>query len=143
MTITKPRSTVSDMAVSGLFAGIAAGLFMLFYLLIVGWIGGEATGALLARFAPSGSGTPLLGLVTHLAVSGIYGAIFGGGLALTRGRISSWLAGFVYGLALYLVAQLAILPGFGAALTAIFPAHLLMAHLIFGATLGAFLRGKS
>lgn len=132
-----------DTAIDGLFGGVLAGITMALFLVGVGLTAGDGPGEVLVRFAPGGAQSPLSGLIAHLAVSGIYGALFGSGWQLAgRGWISSasaWIAGLsggLYGLALLLLAQATLLPAAGAALKEFAPLHFSLAHLTFGVVLG-------
>ena len=83
--------TAGDAAVDGLLAGAAAGVAMATYLVVIGLVAGEEPTVVLARFDPSGAGAaaPLIGGVMHLAVSAVYGLLFGLIYRLTgRGRLA-------------------------------------------------------
>ena len=131
------KPTVGDLAVDGLLAGAAAGLVMLCYLLVAALWQGTAITALLAHFVPGPDGSPLAGAAAHLAVSGIYGALFtlAAQLLVGRSRLPSLLLGITYGLLLLALARIAVLPGADLGL-ADFPAlHLTLAHLLYGVSL--------
>lgn len=136
MTQTKKNSKTGDAAVDGLLAGLGAGVVMAVYLLITGMLGGETMGTTLGRFAPGGETTPLPGLLSHLAVSGIYGAVFGVIYLPLRKRVPAWVAGLVYAGVVFLVAQYVLLPGTGSSLLEISPVHFGLAHLLYGGVLG-------
>jgi hypothetical protein len=74
------------------------------------------------------------------AVSGVYGLLFGAGRRLIAvvagGRVPGWLAGAVFGLALYALAVGALLPASGSPLQQVPALHLGVAHLLYGVTLG-------
>lgn len=130
-----PKS-LGDLAVDGLLQGLAAGLIMLAFLLVVGIGDGAPLLVVLARVGLPGSATPLTGLLGHLAVSAVLGLAWGvlyGGL-LWRTRLSAWLLGAAYGLALYMVATLLVVGATG--LTAFAPWVLLAAYGMYGVTLG-------
>jgi hypothetical protein len=135
MTQTKRNSKSGDAAVDGLVGGLAGGVVMALFLVITGLVGSEGPGDVLGRFAPAGDANPLTGALSHLAVSAIYGAVFGVLTLPLRGRVPGWLAGLVYGLALYGVAQI-IISGAGAALRGFAPVNFALAHVIYGAVLG-------
>ncbi len=135
MTQTKRNSKSGDAAVDGLLGGLAGGVAMALFLVITGLIGGEGAADILGRFAPSGGADPLVGALAHLAVSAIYGAVFGVLTIPFRGRVPGWLAGLVYGLALYGVTQI-IISGAGAALRGFAPVNFALAHVIYGLVLG-------
>ncbi len=110
------RLSSSDAIVSGIFAGFFAGISMLIVLVVGGMIKGENFFTILTLISlPGIVGTPLLSILLHLGVSLIYGALFG---ILIRFLPGKWLtrrvlvlAGCGYGLILYLLAILVILPG--------------------------------
>ena len=78
--------TSGDAAIDGLFGGLLAGVVMAVFLVVAGLAVGDSPGEVLARFAPGGAQSPLGGLIAHLAVSGIYGALFGLGCQLVARR---------------------------------------------------------
>ncbi len=142
--MAKSQSTtkIGDAAVDGLLAGLGAGVLMALVLALSGLFGGAGIAGTLALFTPFGSPGPLAGAISHLAVSAIYGAVFGVLYAPLRGRLPAWVAGSGYGVLLYLVARLALLPGTGSALIAIPPAIFLAAHLLYGLGLGFLISRK-
>ena len=143
-SVTRRTATLGDAAVSGLLAGGGAGVVMMLYLVAVGLTQGEAFGATLGRFdagvvGPGGS--PVVGLLAHLATSGVYGALFGMGWHLLgrrwrRNPAATLIAGAVFGLALLAVAQWIILPGTDSALKEFSLAPFALAHLLYGLALG-------
>ncbi|NUM47755.1 MAG: hypothetical protein HUU38_23870 [Anaerolineales bacterium] len=136
MTETQQNSKIGDAAVDGLLAGLGAGVVMGVYLLVTGIFAGEAMGTILGRFAPGGEATPLTGVLSHLAVSAIYGAMFGVMANVLRKRVPIWAAGLVFGLGLFMIAQYALLPGTGSALLEVSPVHFGIAHGLYGGMLG-------
>lgn len=145
----REEQSAGDAAVEGLFAGVLAGISMAVYLVVAGLWQGEMPGEVLVRFAPAGASAPLQGLLLHLAVSGIYGLLFGL-LCQIASQLWKWAppawqagaAGVLYGLALYFFAQAVILPGTGSALTGFSPIHFALAHIIYGISLGMILIRK-
>lgn len=139
--LTLKQASAGETAVDGLFSGLGAGLVMVVYMVLVGLFMRESPGQLLARFSAGDTGSPWAGLLSHLAVSGIYGLVFGlfATLFLRRWprRETGWLAGLVYGLALFLVGEFVILPGVQSPLLQIPMALFAVAHLIYGFMLGA------
>lgn len=135
-TQTKRNTKTGDAAVDGLLAGLGAGVVMAVYLLIAGSLAGEALGTVMGRFAPTGEATALTGVLSHLAVSAIYGAVFGVLTLPLRKRVPAWLAGLVYASVLFLIAQYALLPGTGSSLLEVSPVHFGLAHLLYGGVLG-------
>jgi hypothetical protein len=127
--------TTGDAAVDGLLAGIAAGLVKAAYLLLAGLIGGIGLPETLLRLdAQLTSG--LRGLLAHLAVAAIYGAIFG----LLNVRIPlgfrGWRAGLAYSLILVTFSWFILLPVAAPALRTLGPLHWTAGHLLFGVLLG-------
>ncbi len=126
-----------DAAVSGLLSGILAGVVMAGFLAAAGFAGGGSVAEVLSRFGAGEGTTPIAGLLTHLAVSGVYGIAWGYLFRIVRSLISApaWLVGLAYGLLLFLVAQGLFLVG-PTPLTGIPPLQFLIAHGIYGLTLG-------
>lgn len=140
-TVDERRQTAGDAAVDGLLAGAAAGVAMAAYLVVAGLLAGEAAASVVARFDPARQGAPLIGAVMHLAVSAVYGLLFGVIYRLIgRGRLSSRAAGallgLVYGLVLLLLAQGLTLTSAGATLREIPVAQFAIAHLVYSLILG-------
>ena len=135
---------LGEAAVEGLFSGIQAGVLMAAFLVAAGLLRGNAPLEILMVFSPGQlNPSPLTGLLLHLAVSGIYGMAFGGLYHLVIRPISRsssgslFLAcGAAFGLALYLVAALAVLPGGLTSLNEIAPLDFALAHLVYGLALG-------
>ncbi len=144
MTSIKPipahTTTLGDAAVDGLLNGAVAGLAMALYLVLAMLAQGQAPWAVLSAFDASARNSPLVGLVMHLAVSGVYGALFGllwkSTHRLVPASVPGWLIGLFYGLVLYLLAELVLLPSTATALRDIPFYHFGIAHLIYGAVLG-------
>jgi hypothetical protein len=141
------RSSLGDVAIDGLLKGILAGIVMLLYLLVSGFFRGDDPLLALARFSPIENATPFLGLLVHLGVSAIYGALFGLlcwffiiRRQMNTGRWTLVLAGLAYGLLLWLIAQVLLLPGSGSGLAQFGAGNLAVGHLIYGAVLGSLLR---
>ena len=88
--------TAGDAAVDGLLAGGAAGIAMGVYLAVSVLLLGEGPARMLARFDPAGSAAPVAGVLMHLAVSAVYGLVFGviyrlaGPLACCWGWSTGW-----------------------------------------------------
>jgi hypothetical protein len=131
---------MSDAALDGLFGGLAGGVAMAIYLVLWGVTAGQGPGAVLGMFDPNERGVALTGALTHLAVSAVYGILFGliwwSLRRVLRLGVPSWLVGALYGLALLLVAKLVVLPAGGSALAEIPALHFALAHVIYGALLG-------
>lgn len=132
---------LSDLVLDGLFGGLAGGAAMAVYLVVWGIAVGQSAGGVLRLFSPGGQETLLGGTLTHLAVAAVYGIGFGA-LWWAFGRVRrvavpGWLAGALYGMLLLIVAKLVVLPAGGTALAEIPTLHFALAHLLYGAVLGA------
>lgn len=141
--IVNREISASDAAVDGLLSGVAAGLGMAAYLALAMLVSGYNPLTTLALFAPDPPSGPLVGLLAHLAVSGIYGVLFGVGYAALLRRPAynppAWLhaaIGGAYGLLLLLTGWTLILPATGSQLQQIPLLHLAIGHLLYGALLG-------
>jgi hypothetical protein len=139
---TVPTITFGEAAVNGLLAGMGAGVLMAVYLILSGWAQGETTAAILERFDPrQAEPSPLTGLLTHLAVAGVYGLLFGAGWRLTPRRWQRGPApvfgGLAFGLGLFVLAETVFLPGAASTLRAFSVVHFAIAHLVYGLMLGA------
>lgn len=146
-TSSYQQKSMGDTAVDGLLAGIGAGLVMALFLLLIGLLNGDLATAVFGRFDPGQNQQWLTGLVIHLAVSSIYGIVFGLlYLVLIRIRPSwarpSWLLGLAYGLLLYGVVQTALATGIDSGLVQFTAVILLLAHAIYGVVLGIILGRK-
>jgi hypothetical protein len=143
-TIPVQKNTAGDAIVAGLFAGLLAGLVMLAYLVITELVVGQSSMTVLGWFASGNNGVPLLGGLMHLAVSGVYGSFYGLIRYATpgrwRSRLPGWLSGVIYGLLLFALAELFLLPGTGSPLLAIPAANFAVAHIVFGLVLGLIVR---
>jgi hypothetical protein len=141
--IFRKESSISEAAVDGLFAGLLAGLVMAAFLATTDLMRREMLGSLFNRFNPAQAASPWMGLLIHLAISAVYGVLFGllwGTLIRWRRQASTLveavLAGAAYGLLLWLAAQFILLPGSGSALSFLPGGQLLSAHLVYGLILG-------
>ena len=115
--ITKTMS-VGEAAVEGLLGGIGAGIVMGLFLLGLEAVMGVSPVTVLTYFNAGNNASPLTGLFTHIALSGMYGVVFGVGLMLlarllgpdkTRG---GWpVIGLLYGALIFGIAESIILPG--------------------------------
>lgn len=135
--------SAGDAAFDGLLSGVLAGLVMAAYLLVYGWVGGMGARNMLALFAPNMESGALVGVLAHLAVSGIYGALFGVGYAILLRRRDfsppTWVhavIGAAYGLLLLAAAWMVLLPATGSQMQKIPLIHLAIGHLLYGALLG-------
>jgi hypothetical protein len=120
-------------------------------LVLTGWMTGTGPAETLGRFDPANNGAPVVGGLLHLAVSGIYGAIFAIALRFLANSPAGladralWPVGAAYGMILWLVAHLVLLPGMNSHLRLISPAQFAVnAHVAYGLALGYLLgRGIS
>jgi hypothetical protein len=129
-TQTRRKVKTGDAAVNGLLAGLAGGAAMLVFLVIAGLLQGDQILGTLGAFAPSGDGNPFMGALAHIAVSAIYGAVFGVLMPFLSSRIPFWIAGASYGLLLFLVAKYLLLPGAGSVLLSIGSLRFGIAHAL-------------
>lgn len=140
-TTTQKDLSTGDRAVSGLLGGLLAGVPMAAVLMLAGLLDGDTLELAASRFNLfNNSGTPqqflLQGLLLHLGTAAVYGVIYGLLRGLLPQRLPGWLSGLFYGLLLFALAELAILPGTGSPLAA-FPAIFLLAgHAVYGLVLG-------
>lgn len=135
--VVRSASSPGDIAVNGVISGVLAGVLMAAYLALAGWITGEGAGVMLGRFDPTG-GRALVGLLGHLAMSAVLGAGYSlpVTLVLRKRALPGWVTGLVYGLALWLLATLVILPATGSALMEVPALHWALAHVVYGLSLG-------
>ena len=131
------KVTLGNAAVDGLLLGLLAGLGMALYLGGAALAMGERLAVMFSRFAVAATDSPVSGFLLHLAVSGIYGLMFGFACRLIcRWPRLVWLIGLAYGGLLWLLATFVLLPGSDSPLSAIPAAHLVLAHLVYGGVLG-------
>jgi heme A synthase len=133
--------TIGDAAIDGLLAGIVAGLVMILFLLVTRILSGGSLAEVIGRFDPSGANNLVTGALAHLAVSAIYGAIFGLlFIVLIRLRPTlrrfGWLAGLIYGLLLYAIALGAFSAGIDSGLADYSAPVLLISHALYGLVAG-------
>lgn len=138
--------TTSAAIIDGFLAGILSGFGMGVLILGVAWLLGHPPLEVLGWFAPSNDGAALTGGLAHLAVSGIYGMLFGWLVHLTRSRrgnrIPAWLLGLLFGLTIFLFAELFIIPRTVSDLDNI-PTWLFgLSHAVFGILLGWLIEKK-
>ena len=137
------QATTGDAAVDGLLAGVGAGLAMVTFIAALGVLGGQDVAALLSSFDPNAQ-SPVTGALIHLAVSGVYGVIFGiARRASPLGRAPAWFAALAYAFALLALAETVLLRGVNESALLAIPFWLFAAaHVVYGLTL-AWLIGKA
>ncbi len=138
---TRQAQSTGDKAVDGLLAGLLAGLAMALTLVAVALVSGESPGVMMGRFDVVGDNAAATGALLHLAVSGIYGAVFGliyyGVVGLwPRTQPFGWLMGLLYGLLLWALALGVFLPAAASPLLDIPTFGFTLAHVIYGLVLG-------
>ena len=143
--LTQQKIRPGDAAVDGLILGLLAGGAMALYLIGVTLLAGGDVGALLARFDAGEASSPLRGALLHLALSGVYGMLYG---LIDRGlrariRLPGVWMGILYAAVLFVIAEALLLPGTRSPLLAIPLAHMAIAHALYGATLGVLNARKS
>jgi hypothetical protein len=135
------RFNVGDAAVEGLLNGIIGGLVMALTLTIFSLINGDAPAALFSQFATEDTVSPAAGALLHLAVSGVYGMVFGV-IALKLAIVQrwlprfGWLIGLAYGVILWAAGSFILLPATGSPLLMIPSLLFGFAHLVYGIVLG-------
>lgn len=130
------QRTFTDAALDGLFGGLAGGITMALYLILWGVLASRTATAVLALFDGNMQDVALRGALTHLAVSAVYGLLWGVLRRVLRVRSGATLAGAAYGLALFALAAMVLLPLASSPLAEIPALHFGIAHLVYGATLG-------
>ncbi len=130
------RRKFSDAALDGIFGGLAGGVAMALYLIAWGLFTGRMPGMVLGMFDGGMRSAPLGGALTHLAVSAVYGLLFGLIRRALHLRVAAWLAGVVYGLVLVTIAEVALPRVSGSPMGQIPTLHFAVAHVVYGAILG-------
>ncbi len=138
--VEQPISTLrqvnaGDAAVDGLLAGVVAGLGKGLFLVLAGVTACGAWQEVLIGLDPQGSSV-VRGLLAHLAVAGIYGALFGLLASRSRRVLPGWLAGLVYGLFVLLFSWFVLLPVAAPALREMGALSWSVSHVIYGLLLG-------
>jgi hypothetical protein len=135
-TLSRTRLTWGDRAASSLLRGLLAGVLMAGVLVPAGVIAGEPWMQALNVFNPSSQVAPLQGLLLHLGVSAVYGVLFGLLQPLIPRRLPGWLTGLGYGLLLFAVAELFLLPQARSGMSTLPALALLLGHGVYGLVLG-------
>lgn len=134
--MTNSRKEPGDSAVDGLFSGLIAGLIMAVILIIPGLLAGRSMIEMLGAFSVIGESDLLLGTITHLSVSAIYGALFGFMSGLLPGKVNRVVIGLVYGLALYVAASGIFIPEVNRKLEYFSQPIFATGHIVYGIALG-------
>lgn len=139
--ISENKTSLSNLAVDGLIFGLVSGAAMLLSLAAFALLSDESPGDLLELFSVAGLVSPVLGMLSHLAVSAIYGVLFGVLIWPVLRRFSSrkiigWLGGLAYSADLLILAQTEILPGTNSPLGQIPNWQWALGHGIYGLVLG-------
>lgn len=144
----EPRLNIGDSAVDGLVGGLVAGVAMGIYLMVVGLRSRISAWYLIETLVPLNNDNLVYTILLHLAISMIYGAVYGALISVIR-RVSglhfrNWFlivfAG-LYGLALFVFARVVL---FSVIEQAFFSQnlllHLFIAHVFYGFVLGLLVR---
>ena len=146
-SLMRAHRSVGDAAVDGLLNGLIAGSIMTIYIALIGVTMGTNLAAVLSAFDLGQGTSPVRGVLIHLAIAAIDGMIFSLIYRLieqhrTVGQGGSVLIGLVYGLLLWSIAQVAITAGINDSLGSLPVVHLVVAHVIYGVTLGCMARRR-
>jgi hypothetical protein len=138
-----------DLAVDGIFTGIEAGIIMAVFLVVVSASQRISASEVLVAFSLQQPGTLIGGLLTHLALSCIYGILFslcfyfiGRRNAFLRNTISGLAAGLAYGVILFLAAEFFLFNITATLLERLPLTLLLVAHLVYGLALGLLIQRR-
>jgi hypothetical protein len=142
------RSGINYLAVDGVIYGLMGGILMYLFLAALALFSGENPAALLSRFSAGGLTSPVRGLISHLAVSAIYGAMFGVLVwplltKFTARKVYGWLGGLLFGSLLFLLSQIAVLPITNSPLGEIPTWQWGLGHALYGLILGGLFAKKS
>jgi len=144
----RERTGVKEGLIGGVIAGVIGGIIFALWGLL-SWtilrprLGLTGKNIVLEIAALVGSSSPTVGLAVHLAISALFGVGFAlalGPLARTTRRAVAW--GMLYGVALWIIGPLLIMPlllGQGVLLGTAFTASALInliGHLIYGVVTG-------
>jgi len=146
--ILKDRESGNNRAVDGLLYGLVGGIAMLVSLLAFALLTGDPPRTLLTRFSTGILTSPIQGLLSHLAVSAIYGLLFGALVwpvlrRFTSTKQSGWLGGLGYAILLLFLAQIAVLPGTNSPLARLPFWEWALGHAIYGLVLGGLFARKA
>ncbi len=139
--VSTQQKSIGDTVVDGLFAGLVGGVVMALFLVGAGWLTSTPPLTTLAYFDPAQSGSWLIGLLTHLAVSAMYGVVFGL-LIGVAGRLWpsllrwQWLGGIGYGLLLWLLGRGVMVSAVASPLVQIPAWQFAAANVLYGLLVG-------
>lgn len=133
---TRRFVSAGDAAVDGLLAGVMAGVAKGFFLVLAGFLAGSSWQEVLIRLDPQAS-SGLRGMLAHLAVAGIYGALFGLLASRSRRVLPGWLAGLVFSAVLFLFSWFVLLPVAAPGLREMGALSWALGHALYGLILGA------
>ena len=141
--ITNSKGNIRNLAVDGLIFGVLSGLGMYLVMTVLVLFSRNSVTTLLERFSTGAMTSPLQGLLSHLAVSAIYGMLFGALIwpilqRFSAQKLMGWLGGLGYGLLLLFLAQVAILPATASPLAQLPLREWVLGHVAYGLILGAF-----
>lgn len=142
------NSRLSNLAVDGLIYGLIGGFAMYIILAATALLTGDSPATVLARFNTDGLTSPLRGMISHLAVSAIYGTLFGVLVWPLLSRFANWKAvGWIGGLAyaglLFALSQVAVLPLTNSPLGQIPVWQWGLGHAVYGLVLGVMFARKA
>lgn len=145
--ITGNKNDIRALAVDGLIFGLLSSLGMVLVMASMAVLTGNPVKILLEHFGIGDLTSPIQGLLSHLAVSAIYGLLFGVLIWPVLWRFSSenwmgWLGGLVYAFLLLFLAQAAILPGLDFPLAQLPLWQWVLGHAIYGFVLGGLFSRK-
>lgn len=144
----EPRLNIGDSAVDGLVGGFVAGVVMGIYLMVVGLLSRMSTWYLMDTLVPLNNNNLLYKILLHLAISMIYGAVYGAAISVIRrisaSRFRNWFLvvfAVLYGLVLFVFARVVLFLVLDQAFFSqnlLF--HLLFAHILYSLVLGLLVR---
>ena len=119
---------------------------MVIFLIVVEWVSsGSSSGVTLMHFDPGADPDPFVGLIVHLAVSGVYGLLFGFLAWLLNRLVSQFLNGWisivtggVYGTSIFLLPWLTFSARAGHNFLGFSPWIFWLAHVLYGGSLALF-----
>lgn len=139
--ITKTMS-VGEAAVEGLLGGIGAGIVMGLFILGLEAVMGVSPVTVLTYFNAGENASPLTGLFTHIALSGMYGVVLSVGLMmlvriLGFSKTREWwlVIGLLYSALIFGIAETIILPGTQSLLRDLPLWAMVAAHMVYGIVL--------